>query len=87
MHASQNSRVSEYEALSCAETLPAESSIATEANNQVTPFKCDACMEDIPIPQAVTSLVLSGSHFCSINCRDEAELAAENVRQVGIVLP
>lgn len=55
--------------------------LAQQSNHAVT-FTCDACEQIGAIGEAVTSLVLPCSRFCSTDCRDEAELAAENARQI-----
>lgn len=43
-------------------------------------FCCDTCERNVPIEQRVTSVVLPYSEFCSADCREEAELAAEDAR-------
>ena len=51
-------------------------------SSQAMTFNCDTCEQIAPIDEAVTSPVLSCSRFCSTDCRDEAELAAENARHL-----
>jgi hypothetical protein len=42
---------------------------------------CEVCERRICNVCAIVSALLTFSHFCSSECRDEAELAAEQVRQ------
>jgi hypothetical protein len=43
-------------------------------------FRCDACQQEAPTSHAVTSTVLPCSRFCCTDCREDAEVAAQNAR-------
>jgi hypothetical protein len=60
---------------------PSVTHIADRSSQPAT-FRCDACERSAPIAEVVTSAVLPCSLFCSVACRNEAELAAENARFV-----
>ena len=70
------------EASCCSDRLPEKRLVAAEGNIPGATFKCDACRETGPISQAITSRILSCSRFCSIDCCEEAELAAENAKHI-----
>src|SRR5215469_5830282 len=54
--------------------------LCTACAERLAHHTCDACDRRICRPCALFSSVLSQSFFCSSECRDEAELAAEEAR-------
>ena len=81
MNKSRNSRAPESDMPPCAGTLLAGITEMVNHAGRALTFKCDACEQATHFDQAVTSPILPCSLFCSADCRDEAELAAENARQ------
>jgi hypothetical protein len=67
-------------AFKCDDRPLSGTAIATDRAGQGENFGCDACQERAPVSQAVSSRVLACSRFCSPECRNEAELAAEDAK-------
>jgi len=55
--------------------------LCTACSERLAHHNCDACDRRVCKACVVASDILSLSCFCSSECRDEAELAAEEVRQ------
>jgi len=55
--------------------------LCTACSERLAHHNCDACDRRVCKACVVASDVLPLSRFCSSECRDEAELAAEEVRQ------
>jgi len=55
--------------------------LCTVCSERLAHHNCDACDRRVCRACVVASDILPLSRFCSSECRDEAELAAEEVRQ------
>lgn len=60
-------------------------SIAANDPDQPINLTCDTCTKNVCDNEAIESRVLPYSQFCCIECRNEAELAAENANPRTVV--